>query len=60
MAESIKCNKCGRIYTDKGSIDMAKDNADGWREDCERDGVQATGLFPCPEMECTGEMVLIA
>lgn len=56
--EYLKCDRCGVEYRDQGSIDMAKNGKEAWEKTCEKDGVEARGLFPCPAIPCTGEMIL--
>ena len=53
----IKCDKCGRQYTDEGSIEMAKTQTQDWKELCEADGVSPRGLLPCPTITCPGEII---
>jgi len=45
MTEKVVCNKCGLVYNDEGSIEMAKK----WIED---------GYAPCPNITCPGEFEL--
>lgn len=45
IKEKAVCNKCGRIYTDKESIEMVKK----W---------QKGGYSPCPIIDCPGEMII--
>lgn len=59
MIEYLECNICNTVYMDKESIDMAKQEAKVWEDLCKVDGVKAKGLYPCPNMSCKGEMVLI-
>ena len=59
MPEKLACNQCGRAYTDQESIDLAVSNATDWKDSLARDGVQALGLCGCPDIGCSGEMVLI-
>lgn len=56
--EVLKCNRCGVVYTDEGSLLEAKHGAAEWIALCEADGEPATGLCGCPNITCPGELVL--
>ncbi len=43
IMEKVVCNRCGAEYTDKGSVDLAKDGI-------------ADGYSPCPNISCPGEL----
>lgn len=57
--EYLKCDRCSAEYRDQESIDTAKKGEEDWKKMCEKDGVKARGLFPCPALLCPGEMVLM-
>ena len=52
----LVCDRCGIIYCDKESIDMAKKKAAMWRAILSRDGIEARGIAPCPIIGCKGEL----
>lgn len=54
----LVCDRCGIIYCDKESIDMAKKKAAMWRAILSRDGIEARGIAPCPIIGCKGELQL--
>jgi len=56
--EKLRCDRCGMIYRDRGSIDMAKKYAEEWRQACERDGERSRGISSCPIITCDGELIL--
>lgn len=55
--KKLKCDRCGTIYTDKKSINMAIQYADTWKRTCEDDGIKARGVLPCPNIRCDGELI---
>lgn len=48
MSEYVRCNKCGVVYTDKGSIDMVKK----WLAEPDK-------YAPCPMLSCDGQMEIV-
>jgi len=56
--EKLVCDRCGRTYTDRESIESAKKEFESWRKLCQRDSVLPRGLCPCPIFPCKGELVL--
>ena len=58
MAEKLVCDRCGVTYTDKESIQSAKNELEHWKTLCKRDGVTPRGLSPCPILPCPGELIL--
>lgn len=56
--EYLQCDTCGVKYRDIGSINMAKASQHEWAKRCERDGVKARGMMPCPDLSCKGELCL--
>jgi hypothetical protein len=59
MPEVLKCDRCGKEYTDKEDIEWAKRSAEKWKELCRRDGVEPRGVAPCPNISCSGELLVI-
>lgn len=58
MAEYLKCDHCGKVYHDIGSLNMARAYQQEWMARCQRDGVAARGMMPCPDIKCKGELCL--
>lgn len=56
--EKLTCNVCGTEYTDEGSINTAKSSQAAWAETCKEDGIEMTGIAPCPNISCKGQLVL--
>lgn len=68
--EKLECDKCGTVYDDEESINLAKANKDEWEARCRLDGmkprgiiprldgVKPRGIIPCPDMSCPGELIL--
>ncbi len=57
VRESLTCDRCGLVYTDQSSIQLAKKEAEEWKRLCEVEGVELRGLFPCPSLFCAGELM---
>lgn len=58
MAEQLKCDRCGRVYNDGGSLETAKRMKAAWEATCRGDGVEPRGIVPCPSLPCPGELIL--
>ena len=56
--EKLVCNVCGREYTDEASIEQAKVMELPWVESCKTGGIEVTGIAPCPDIDCKGQLVL--
>jgi len=56
--EKLVCDRCGIEYTDKESVDGAKQYREKWAELCREDGVEPRGLSACPIITCVGELLL--
>lgn len=54
----LTCNACGAEYTDEGSINMSKASYPKWVETCKEAGIEITGIAPCPNIACKGQLVL--
>jgi len=59
MPRKLQCDTCHYTWTDEGSIKMAQDYSESWRELCRKDGIEPRGLSPCPFINCPGELVLV-
>lgn len=56
--KKLVCNVCQAEYTDEPSIEMAKKMQETWEKDCRDGGIEATGIAPCPNISCSGQLVL--
>lgn len=56
--EKLECDKCGTVYDDEGSINLARATKDEWEARCKLDGVEPRGIMPCPNISCPGELIL--
>lgn len=56
--ETLKCDRCGVVYTDRGSIESAKKYEERWKELVTADGDTPRGISPCPILPCIGELIL--
>lgn len=56
--EKLVCDRCGLEYTDEESLTMAKRYQGAWEALCRRDGDEPRGISPCPNITCTGELIL--
>lgn len=54
----LVCDRCGVVYTDKESIDRAKEGKAKWEAQVRADGDEPRGLCPCPWLSCDGELQL--
>ena len=57
--EKLMCDRCGRTYTDRASIESAKREAAQWAELVREDDYEPRGLCPCPIFPCEGELILV-
>ncbi len=58
MTEKLECDRCNKDYTDEESITAAKDFQENWSTLCRRDGVEPRGIIACPNVPCSGELIL--
>lgn len=58
MNERLKCDRCGVVYTDSGSIESAKKWKEKWEQRVRADGDIPRGISPCPILPCSGELIL--
>ena len=56
--ERLKCDVCRTVYSDEKDIETAKNHAERWKQSCVRDGTKARGVAPCPNITCSGELLL--
>jgi len=56
--EKLACDRCSLEYTDKESIEMAKQHEDAWRTMCRDTGIEPRGIIACPNVNCAGELQL--
>ena len=56
--EKLACDRCNLEYTDKESIEMAKQHEGAWGAMCREDGVEPRGVIACPNISCAGELLL--
>ena len=58
MPERLKCDICGIVYTDSGSIEFAKRLKETWEQRVRADGDTPRGIAPCSILSCSGELIL--
>jgi len=56
--EKLVCDRCNLEYTDKESIEMAKQHENAWATMCRDTGIEPRGIIACPDIQCTGELLL--
>lgn len=56
--EKLVCDRCGKEYTDKESIDSAKRRKEEWEALVRADHDYPRGICPCPTYACPGELIL--
>ncbi len=54
----LVCDRCDAEYTDETSITMAKQYEESWVKACDREGDEPRGIIPCPNICCSGELIL--
>ncbi len=58
MTQKLECDRCKKDYSDEDSISMAKDFQKNWEALCRNDGVEPRGIIACPNIPCSGELIL--
>ena len=56
--EKLTCDRCDLEYTDKESIEMAKQHEGAWADMCRQGGFEPRGVIACPNIPCAGELQL--
>ena len=56
--EKLTCNDCKVVYTEEADIKLAKGMQKDYKEMCQKDKVIPKGICPCPNVVCTGELIL--
>jgi len=57
--EILKCDRCGKVYRDRASVESAKLMYEKWLQICEKDNYKPRGIAPCPILHCNGELILM-
>ena len=58
MATTLKCDRCGKDYSDERSTRIAKDFQEKWEALCRLEGTICRGIAPCAMVPCDGELIL--
>jgi hypothetical protein len=58
MLGKLKCDRCGVEYTDEPSIKSAIQMKDEWEAMVRANGDKPRGICPCPNLSCSGELIL--
>ncbi len=56
--EELKCDTCRIVYTEEADIKIAKGMKQNWKIMCKQDNIVPRGIAPCPNVTCTGELML--
>lgn len=56
--EKLTCNECKTVYTEEADIKLAKGMQEDYEKMCRKDNFIPKGIAPCPNMICTGELIL--
>lgn len=56
--EKLTCSKCKAVYTEEADIKLAKDMKQDYEKMCKQDKFIPKGIAPCPNVMCTGELIL--
>lgn len=56
--KKLTCSKCKVVYTEEADIKLAKDWKQDYEKMCKQDNFIPKGIAPCPNVMCTGELIL--
>ena len=57
--KKLKCNECGVEYSGSKDFEYAEKMRPGWDASCRAEGIEPTGICPCPNLTCKGELVVL-